>query len=62
MEEVTVARRGKSVRLAGDFVATVHELGGGVDPRRAAERQARIGAIATQPHVSGADRAPHVHR
>ena len=48
-----MARRGKFARLVDDFVATVDELGGSVDPAVvAAELQARIDAIATQLHVT----------
>jgi len=53
VEEATVARRGKFARLVDDFVATVDELGGSVDPAVVAEElQARIDAIATQLHVT----------
>ncbi len=48
-----MARRGKFARLVDDFVATVGELGGSVDPAVvAAELQARIDAIAAQLHVT----------
>jgi len=53
VEEATVARRGKFARLVDDFLATVDELGGSVDPAVVAEElQARIEAIATQLHVT----------
>ncbi len=48
-----MARRGKFARLVEDFVATVDELGGAVDPAVVAEElQARIDAIAAQLHVT----------
>jgi hypothetical protein len=48
-----VARRGKFARLVEDFVATVDELGGAVDPAVVAEElQARIDAIAAQLRVT----------
>jgi len=48
-----VARRGKFARLVDDFVSTVDELGGSVDPAVvAAELQARIDAIAVQLRVT----------